>query len=149
MKKFLPLALLVFSACSQQDTIAALVATMGHAIGTLVSLQGNTDLAQKLQNDTNLAVNAIKAWQPGTSAADAIRLLNTVISDIQTLSLPDKYKPFVVLALGTAASIMDILHGTPSTDIHLTSPPKNSKQFIRLWDDIRASTPQMEQVPVL
>lgn len=149
MKKLLLLLLLSLGGCSQQDTIAALVGTLGHAIGTLVSLQGNTDLAAKLQSDTNLAVDAIKAWKPGTSAADAIRLLNTVISDIQTLQLPEKYKPFVVLALGTAASIMDILHGTPSTDVRLTVPPKDSKQFNQLWDSIRASTPQADEVPVL
>lgn len=136
-------------ACSQQETIATLVGTLGHAIGTLVALQGNTDLGAKLQNDTNLAVTAIKAWKPGTSAGDAIRLLNQVISDIQTLKLPEKYKPFVTLALGTAASIMDILHGTPSTDVRITVPPKNAKEFDLLWDSIRASTPQADEVPVL
>lgn len=149
MKKLFLLLALALAGCNQQDTIAALAATLGHSVAMLVTLQGNPDLAAKLQNDTNVAVNAIRAWQPGTSAADAIRLLNIVIQDIQSLSLPEKYKPFLVLALGTAASILDILHGNPSPETRLTKPPSNEKEYKQLWDDIRASNPQMEQIPVL
>lgn len=148
--------LLVFQGCSQQATIAALVATLGGAVSTIVSLSGNPELGEKLRHDTQLATELINGWKPGTSAADAIRALNKVIDDIQSLQVPEKYKPFITLALGTAASIIDILNSRGGgeqahTKVRIIDPPHSSKEFKKDWDALRDSgpSPDLQQVPEL
>lgn len=147
--------LLIFQSCSQQATIAALVATLGGAVAMLVSLSGNSELGEKLRHDTQLASELISGWKPGASAADAIRALNKVIDDIQSLPVPEKYKPFITLALGTAASIIDILSSrggeAAHTKVRIAEPPHSSKEFKKDWDALRDSglSSDMQQVPEL
>lgn len=147
--------LLLFQSCTQQATVAALVSTLGGAVASLVSLSGNTDLANSLRHDTQLASELILGWKPGSNAADAIRALNKVIDDIQSLQLPEKYKPFITLALGTAATIIDLLSSrggdTAHTAVRIVDPPHSSKEFRRDWDAIRDSglSSDLQSVPEL
>lgn len=147
---------LAFRSCSErQESLAALTATLGRAVALLATLQGDKELAERLRQHTELAVQAINNWKPGMPAADAIRAINQLIDDLKLFPADSKYKALIVLALGTAANIIDRLNSQgaggekPHTDVHLTDPPQNDQQFKAHWDAIRASSVGMEQVPIL
>lgn len=140
--------------CNQNE-LANLTLTLTNAVAVVADLQGNKEIAAKLRADSTLVANAIREWRPGSSPADAIRLVNQLIQDLELLPQNDKYRPFIILALGTAAHIIERLtqgntsYGVANTKVRITHPPNNEKEFRSNWDAIRASSEDMQQAPIL
>lgn len=149
------LSLTSVAGCPSKDTLAVLIATLGNAVAQIAVLTGHQEIADRLRHDTEIAATALKSWQPGMNGAEAIRAVNRVIDDLKLFPLNDKYRALIALALGTAAAIIDFInaHGgngdKPHTDVKLTDPPKNTEEFKRTWDAIRAGSVGLEQAPVL
>ena len=146
-------ATLPLTGCPQQTTLAALTNTLGTAAASIAALEGNPTLAAQLQSDTAAAVTAIQNWKPGTPAQDAIQALNIVIDDLSLICPPNgpcgPYAPLVLLALGTAQSIIIILNPTASAfgakrqteKVSLTLTPKTPSQFRAQWNAICKGNP--------
>lgn len=150
----LTLAFMGESGCrNQQTTLALLTQTLGNAVASLAQISGNTELADTLKKHTEIAVGIIKGWRPGMSPDEAIRAINQIIDDIKLFPAIGPYRPLITLALGTAASIIELLSRggpeRPHTDVRLTKPPHDSREFRRDWDAIRAGGPGMEKAPIL
>lgn len=145
------LAVMGAKGCPQRDSLDDLIKTLGNAIALLASVNGNPQLAAKIRADTDSVVALIRVWKQGQDASEIIRAINVLINDIQTLPVPPNFKPLITLALGTLAAIIERLNsnGKPSTNVRITDPPKNSDEFKRNWDAIRAGSPNMHDAPVL
>lgn len=131
-----------------------LISTLGNATSQLAHASGNEQLAAALRNDTAVAVAALNAWQPGQSGSEAIRAVNRVIDDL-ALFPPERFRPLVTLALGTAAAIIEYIeqHGGGSehidTEVRIVHPPQNADEFKRQWNAVRASSVGLSAAPVL
>lgn len=148
------LCLSLVGGCPQRDSLAVLTETLGNAVAALVAAAGNTELAEKLRHDTGLAVGLIQDLKPGASPAEAIRAVNALIDDLKSFPASDRFKPLVTFALGTAAAIIEALSKTgpgepPHTDVRLTAPPHDAREFRQSWDAIRAGSPGLEAAPIL
>lgn len=159
------LALMPQSCESKRAYLSALVETFGNAMSQLATISGAGELADRIRNHTQTAVSIIRGWHPGDSAADAIRAINRVIDDINIFPNPERWKPLITLALGTAASIIEELSratsptadnanaaystGGPHTNVRIVHPPRNAKEFRVDWDSIRAGSTDLREAPVL
>jgi hypothetical protein len=139
----------VTTGCNQ-NTVAALVNTLGTSAASIASLEGDTALSTKLQTDTAAAVSAVTNWKTGTPAQTAIEAITLVEDDLNLFPLNTSYEPLIVLALGTAASIIAILNpGAVSArisqrrSVSLSNPPKTSKQYKAQWNAICAQNPAL------
>jgi hypothetical protein len=142
-------ALLLLEGCPSKDTVAALVQTLGNSASSIAEVEGNTVLAQKLKTDTTAAVSAIQNWQDGSPAQLAIEAVNLVIDDLDLIPAAGPYEPLIVLALGTAASIIAILNGgqaqpinvimRSSRSVYLPDPPKTATEYKKRWNAICAT----------
>lgn len=143
--------LLFVDGCNRQD-LADLATTLANAIAVIAGLQGKPEVGQKLKADALLISQAVRTWKPGMPAGDIVRLINNLIRDLNTLPIDDKYRPFIIMALGTAAHMIDILTqntGRPETSVRLVQPPSTAKEFREDWNAVRAATPDVEQAPIL
>lgn len=143
--------ILVVDGCNR-TSLAELTTTLGNAVAIIAELQGHPETGQKLKADALIISDAIRRWKPGMPAEDIVKLVNNLIHDLNLLSINDKYRPFIILALGTAAHIIDMLTqntGRPDTQVRLTKPPETEKEFKVDWNAIRASLPDVAQAPVL
>lgn len=143
-----------------QGTISALVSTLGTAAASIASLKGNTALAAKLQADTAAAAAAVKNWKQGTPAQNAIQALNLVIDDLDLICPTGgpcgPYAPLIVLALGTAESIIAILNPTSQTygtraqvrKVNLGYYPSTAKDFKTAWNSICGSDPALASAAI-
>jgi hypothetical protein len=104
------LPMLAVSGC--QSNLAALASTLGNAGASIAAIEGNTALATKIQTDTVAAVAAITSWKSGTNAQMALEAIQLVEDDLNLLPINSAYEPLILLALGTAASIIAILNPT-------------------------------------
>lgn len=152
---------LLFVACgTSRSTLATLTSTFGNAAAMLAALQGSNSLGDSLRQQTQLAVDAINSWREGTPTEHVVQAINLVIDSV-TLICPEnggaacQYRPLVVLVLGTAAHIIDLINsksGTanpPHTMVRIAGPPENAGRFKQIWDDIRAGSDQLQKAPVL
>jgi hypothetical protein len=140
-------ACLLPSTGCNQSTISALVSTLGTAAASIATLEGQTALAAKLQTDTAAAAAIIKNWKQGTPAQNAIEAINLVIDDLNLIcpagGVCGPYAPLVLLALGTAESIIQILnpaatvYGTKMTvqKTNLGHYPATAKDFKTQWNN--------------
>lgn len=144
----------LINGCNQTQLVT-LTQTLGHSVAMIADLQGQPEVAAKLRSDTEVITAAIKGWKPGMPSSDIIHKINGLIRDLNLLPINDNYRPFILFALGTAAHIIEILsQGNPNaprpeTQVRLTKPPENEKEYKVNWDAIRASTPGVEKAPVL
>ena len=151
------LATLPMTGCPAQTTLAALTNTLGTAAASIATLEGNTALAAKLQADTAAAATAIQNWKSGTNAQMAVEAINIVIDDLNLIcpvgGICGPYGPLIVLALGTAQSIIAILNPTatpnaakvgPNARVNLGHPaPKTAAEFKAQWNGIAQSDPAL------
>lgn len=158
------LSVIALAACNQ-NTIAALVSTLGNSCSTLAQMQGNTQLAATIKADTATAVADIAAWKPGTDGEMAIQALHILENDLHQIcaTIPgqtgqdcQKYEPLIQLALGTADSIIAIVQPQrvtakaqktcPTFDLACKEPkgaPTDAKEFKRQWNAIVAANPAL------
>jgi hypothetical protein len=135
------LPMLAVSGC--QSNLAALASTLGNAGASIAAIEGNTALATKIQTDTVAAVAAITSWKSGTNAQMALEAIQLVEDDLNLLPINSAYEPLILLALGTAASIIAILNPTAVSahmpgqrTVTLSNPPKTAKAFKAQWNAI-------------
>jgi len=138
-----------------QSTLAALTNTLGNAAATLAAIEGNSALAAKLQTDTAAAVAAIQNWKQGTPTQTVIQVINLVIDDLDLIcpaGACGPYQPLIVLALGTAQSIILMIDpnaaaaGTRNSvrRVKLSAPaPKTSDEFKARWNKLCSENPQL------
>ena len=134
--------------CVPQNTLAALVTTLGNSAASIASLEGNSTLATKLQADTAAASSAIANWKSGSPAQTAIEAIQLVEDDLDLFPIGGQYEPLIVLALGTATSIIQLLNpnavgARPQTasgrHVQLAQAPKTSAQYKAQWNAIADS----------
>jgi hypothetical protein len=144
--------------CVPQNTLAALVTTLGNSAASIASLEGNSALATKLQADTAAAASAVANWKSGTPAQIAIEAIQLVEDDLNLFPIGGQYEPLIVLALGTALSIIQLLnpnavsaHLEPQNGrrVQLAQAPKTAKAYAQQWNAIRSSNSSMSAAPVL
>jgi hypothetical protein len=142
----------VLIGCPSQSTTAALVAILGNAVASVAALQGNSELASKLQTDTQAAVTAVQNWKQGTPAQDAIQALNLVESDLNLFPQLGPYAPLIDLAIGTTESIIALLPSNVATpavahrSVSLQAPaPKSAAEFKANWNTIVSTTPSISK----
>lgn len=145
--------------CVPQNTLAALTSTFGNAAAGVAAAEGNSALAQKITSDTALAVTAIQNWKAGTVAQNVVQAIQLVEEDISAFPIGGQYEPLVILALSTAASIIELLNPNVSTRVmirkdhsrhlQLADAPKTAKDFKARWNKIRNSNSSLSGAPVL
>jgi hypothetical protein len=146
-----PVLIFVLVACNQAN-IAALVSVLGNASASIAALEGNTALAATLQADTAAAADAVKNWKQGTPSQNVIEALNLVEKDLNLLPVNSKYSALIILAIGTAESIIAIVQANnPQASMspgpqraHLANPPKTAKEFTARWNAIAQSNPELQ-----
>ena len=143
-----------------QGTISALVSTLGAAASTVAAMEGNQAVAAKLKADSAAFAVAVKNWKQGTPAQDAIQALNLVIDDLDLICPTGgpcgPYAPLIVLALGTAESIIAILNPTTQTygtraqvrKVNLGYYPSTAKDFKTAWNGICGSDPALASAAI-
>lgn len=157
-----PFLFLIPTACNQ-NTVAALVTTLGNASASIADIEGNTALAARLQTDTQAAAAAVLAWKQGTPAQNVVQALGIVQADLNLIcsnGVPcTNYEPLITLSLGTITSIIEIVNpgaaptmtanvaGTRRT-VHLTNPPKTAKDFSKQWNAICNANPALAQAVI-
>ncbi|HEY4357095.1 MAG TPA: hypothetical protein VGN16_15205 [Acidobacteriaceae bacterium] len=100
---------------NDQKTAAALVQTMGTAVTSLLTLEGNAALAPRLQKDFQAASTAVANWKQGTPAQDVVEALNLLDSDLDLVPVSDKDKALIELAIGTVDEILALLPATATS----------------------------------
>lgn len=143
---------LTTTGCASQQTLAALVSTVGTSVATLEAIEGaSPQLIQKVQQDTAIATQDVLNWKQGSPTQDIINALNLVQDDISVLPVPPQDAALVSLAIGTIDQILTIVQvssgTTPVTtakNIHfkLKHQIKNSKEFKKEWNSILATNPK-------
>lgn len=137
--------MLALEGCPSQDTLAALVTTLGNSAASIASLEGNTTLSAKLQADTAAAATAIANWKSGSPAQMAIQAINIVEDDLNLFPIAGEYEPLIVLALSTAASIIELLNpqetrvtvkNEKGRHLQLAQAPKTVKDYKTQWNNI-------------
>ena len=141
----IPAMLLTAVACNQ-NTIAALVSTLGNASAAVAKLEGNTALAEVLTTDTAAAVSAINNWKSGGGSAQiAMQALNIVLGDLNLFPGTSQYAPLIALAVTTAEALIAILAPPAQASAKAQAlqrygnAPQNAAQFRARWNAICAS----------
>ena len=148
--------LLVTVGCLSQNTIAALVTTLGNASAAIAAMEGNTSLATQLKADTAAASAAVLNWQKGTNAQMVVEALGIVQDDLNLIPFAGPYIPLISLALVTVQEIIVIVtsNAPASTQAHIAKVtqrkvsyvgkiPKNATQFKKAWNKVVAANPQL------
>lgn len=129
--------------CPSQSQIAALTQVLGNDSAQIATLEGNTVLAAQLKADTAAAVLAVNSWQKGTNSQMAIEALNILVTDLNLIPNVGPYQPLIVLAIGTAQSILALLQPASaftSPRVKLSQPaPQTAKEFQKQWNAIVAA----------
>lgn len=143
-------ALPVLTGCPSQSQIAALTQVLGNDSAQIAAIEGNPTLAAQLKADTAAAVLAVNNWQKGTNSQMAIEAMNIVISDLNLIPQTGPYAQLIVLAIGTAQSIIALMQPpapVPATlaKLKLKGPvPTTAAEFQKQWNAILAANPQLQ-----
>lgn len=137
--------------CNGQTTAAQLIATVGTAVATLETLQGNTAVVVQIQSDTRAAQLAIQNWKSGTPAQDVLQALTILQSDINLLPVNATDQALIQLALGTVEQIVALFPGAvpPVAAAKAVRPVKleftvrNKNDFKKQWNAIVNSNPSL------
>lgn len=117
-------AVLIIAGCPSQSQVAGLVQVLGNDAAAIAKLQGDPALADKLTTDTAAAVTAVTNWKSGTPSQEAVQALNIVIADLNLFPQASAYQAYIVLAVGTAQTIITLLQPAATTSISAHTAPK-------------------------
>lgn len=137
--------------CSQQKTAASLIGTVGVAVATLETIEGNTANLSQIQAAFAAAQNAVANWKTGTPVADVVQALNILQQNINLLPVNAKDAALISLAIATVDQIIVLFPGaTPAVTARFAvekasfkTLPKNSKNFKQQWNAIIATNPSL------
>ncbi len=137
--------------CNGQTTAAQLIATVGTAVATLETLQGNTAAVAQIQADTKAAELAIQNWKKGTPAQDVLQVLTILQSDINLLPVNATDQALIELALGTVEQIVALFPGAAPAvasakavrPVKLAFTVQNKNDFKKQWNAIVSSNPSL------
>lgn len=149
------LMFLAMVGCDTQSTIATLVNTLGMAVSTLESIEGNAALSAQIQKDTQAASSAVLNWKTGTASQDVIAALNLVEDDLYLLPVSGSQVALIDLAIGTTEAIISEVSGSSST-AQTVAPRartnrrtvypvkvKDAKDFKSRWNTLVAVDPKL------
>lgn len=139
--------------CPTQSTFSALTNELGVSAASVAQDLGNSTLAGQITTDTAAAVAAINGWKSGTPAQNVVAAINVVITDLNLIcsQVPNcgPYEPLIALALGTAASIIQIVDPsaapvtmTARVGVVLTVP-KDKKSYDKQWNLFCSANPKL------
>ncbi len=137
--------------CNGQTTAAELIATVGTAVATLETLQGNTAMVAQIKADTRAAQLAIQNWKTGTPAQDVLQVLTILQSDINLLPVNPTDQALIQLALGTVEQIVALFPGSAPPvagakavrPVQLGFTVQNKNDFKKQWNLIVSSNPAL------
>lgn len=142
---------LTLTGCPNQSQIAALTQVLGNDSAQIATIEGNPALAAQLKADTAAAVMAVNNWQKGTNAQMAIEAMNIVIADLNLIPNTGPYVQLIVLAIGTAQSIIALMQPPAPAPAALaklkatgTAIPTTAKEFQKQWNAIIKANPQIQ-----
>lgn len=138
--------LMAVSGC--QNTLTALVNELGTACAGLATLENRPATATDCQKDSAAVAIGINNWKNGGPAQEAIEAIQLVENDIGLIpDVSPQVDALILLALGTAQSIIEILDPNAATpaalqaramasgrSVHLTNPPRSAAAFKAQWN---------------
>src|ERR1700678_2545954 len=95
------------------STVAALMEQIEPSLVNLLTLLGiaSTPAGQTAINAYNAALTAVENWTPGTSAQDAIQLIDAFTEVLNTLPIPDEAKSLVDIISAGITVVIAVLTG--------------------------------------
>jgi hypothetical protein len=152
------IAVCLTAGCNQ-NTIAALVSTLGSSTAAVASFEGHSDLAAKIRTDAEQAKADVLAWKPGTDSEMVVEAIHLLENDLNLVcaSIPGQvgqdcnaYQPLIVLALATADSIISIVKPTAKAQARasFTVAPKSAKEYKVQWNSIVDRNPALAGVRI-
>jgi hypothetical protein len=137
---------LMFVTGCNTNAAAALISTVGVAIASLETIEGNTALASKLSTDFSTFSTQVKNFVPGSATSDLKQAATDVEADLNLLPVTSKDGGLIDLAISTVISIVnDFVPATTVTSavrpsVSAVSAPKTSKEFKSKWNSIAAQS---------
>ena len=117
-------------ACSQ-NTVAALVETLGNACSAAAGLAGDATAAKQIVADTATASQQVLAWKSGTPTQDVEQALGDLEADLSAIPETSKVAPFIDLGIATIDGILvDITGQAPVANGSLS--PTSAKGW-QMW----------------
>lgn len=132
-----------------QTTLAGLVLTLGNAVSALEVIEGNSELAAIIKNDTSVLANDIQNWIPGTTDQIIIEAIGLVEKDLNLLPINAGDVALIDLALGTLQGILAFFpiqasavanskavraSAKPIRQVHLDKVPRKASEFSSQWN---------------
>ncbi len=134
-----------FTGCLGQNDVAALLKVVGTSVSSIATIQGNADLAKKLNTDFNAASDAVSKWKQGDATQNVTQALNILQSDLNLIPVSDNVKIYIELAIATTNSILAIVTPEPTaivfSTLRVTKPLVNAKEYKKAWNSLRAAHP--------
>jgi hypothetical protein len=150
------LAVMLATACSQ-NTIAALVTTLGNACSGAAALAGNAQLSRTILADSAKASQQVLAWKSGSAAENVVQVLHDLQADLSEIPETASVAPFIDLGIATIDGILtDITGQVPAATQSMRwasvrsvrhprysgEPPRTAKAFNAAWDKLVNEHPQ-------
>jgi hypothetical protein len=156
-------------ACSQ-NTLAALVTTMGNACSAAAGLSGNPALGKTIQADTATASQQVLAWKSGSTTQNVEQALNDLEADLSEIPESSQVAPFIDLGIATIDGILTDI-GAPTRPAATTAElgaahlvnvrasatgkrpvrhpkhagklPKRAAEFVKEWNKLVEANPKL------
>lgn len=140
------LAIAFTTGCSQ-NTIAALVATLGSACSTAAGAAGDAALSQAILADTSTASAQALAWKSGTPTQNVEQALGDLEADLSKIPETAAVAPFIDLGIATIDGILTDITGqapaaaTAELGAHLRNVSASVAKPVRAGTTGNASLP--------
>jgi hypothetical protein len=150
-------AVMVTVACSQ-NTLAALVTTLGTACSAAAGLAGDAAMAQTILADTAKASQQVLNWKSGTPTQDVEQALAIVEADLSAIPETAAVAPFIDLGIATIDGILTDITGQAPPQTASVKPgmaprairhprysgklPKSGTEFATAWNKLVDGNPQ-------
>lgn len=148
--------LMTTTGCTGQQTASELIAIVGTAAASLATIEGNPELAAKLQADAATAAKQIAAWKHGTPAQDITQILNIVLDDLNLFPISTPDQALIALAIAAVEQILAALPQPAAVAGAVSAPrprvarvrlagkpPKSAKDFKAQWNKALAANPAL------
>ena len=150
--------LLMLTGCPQQDTLSALVATLGDAVSRLAAAQGlPADIVALIKQYSADASAKIASWVKGTPSQMIIEALGILEDEINKLPFQLPYANLIDLAIIAVDSVIQFVTKNSPVNLqayrakvpHRTSAyagkaPQNPQEFRTAWNNIVATDPKLQ-----
>ena len=147
-------AMLPVQGCNSATTIKALVPVVANAVTQVLTLEGDTAQATRVQQALTAFQTATANWKSGTPSQDVVEAINALAAALDAFPLTSQYAPLIGLALTTLDAILAIVApGTLTPNVRGAArrnhealkalygkpAPQSPKAFRKAWEDTRLS----------